>query len=285
MSDLKWVVNVDEETFSTEVLERSKTLPVMVDFWASWCGPCRTLGPRLETLADEMNGNFLLAKINADDNPELSKRYKVRGIPAVKLFVNGEVVDEFTGALPELAVRKFIIKNTPTEADKLATKAGVLASEGQLKKAETLYETALLHNPKHYQSTLGLSWVLMKNERLDDAKEVLSRLTGKATESEGAKILRAQLTFAGEGDNLLALEDKVTENPSNMEARLALAQALVGQEQYNRGLEQFLEIVRQDRDFQDDAGRKGLLQVFDLLGPKHPLVPNYRSKLSAVLFS
>ncbi len=287
MAESSWVIDVDEETFSTEVLERSKSIPVLVDFWAPWCGPCRTLGPRLEKLAEEKAGDLILAKINADDNPNLSQTHKVRGIPAVKLFVNGQVVDEFTGALPESAIRKFLEKNTPSEADELAKKAGELATAGHLQQAESLYEQALQRDPGHYQGILGLSWVRMKSGRLDDARKIFSHLTGKAAASEGAKILRAQLAFAGDGndDDLEPLEARLAVDPSDLETRLALARALIGRERYEQGLDQLLEIVRRDRGFQDDAGRKGVLQVFDLLGPKHPLVPTYRSKLSAVLFS
>ena len=281
----KWVVDVDAERFSAEVLERSRSVPVLVDFWAPWCGPCRTLGPVLEKLAGEKEGRFLLAKINSDDHPELSRRYQVRSIPAVKLFIDGEAVAEFVGAQPESSIRKFLDKHIPSESDRLAEEGGKHAEAGEYDQAEALYRAALAREPTHYQGILGMSWVLMKTDRLEAARTLFATLSGKAAQSEGAKILRAKLTFAGAEAGLESLEERVAAAPDDLSARLALAQALVARESYAEGMDQFLELIRRDRKFQDDAGRKGVLQVFDLLGPTHPLVRTYRSRLSSVLFS
>ena len=285
MNTSPWIIDVDEEGFAEQVLQRSGSVPILVDFWATWCGPCRTLGPILEKLAMEMNGRFLLAKIDSDKNPALSQQYGVRGIPAVKLFINGAMANEFSGALPESAVRKFLDQAIPPETDRLAREGRALEQQGKQKKALAHYQSALDIDPQHSEALLGMTRLLLAAGDPESAQQTFDRLTPKAAQDVEAKTLRAKLTFAGAGDNLETLQTQVKENPANLEARLALGQALVGVERFVEGLDQFLEIVREDRQFQEDAGRKAVLQVFDLLGPGHPLVAPYRTRLSALLFS
>ncbi|MBF0213750.1 MAG: co-chaperone YbbN [Magnetococcales bacterium] len=285
MSASPWVGNVDGTAFEREVLERSRSVPVLVDFWATWCGPCRTLGPILEKLADEMNGRFYLAKIDSDREPELARRYGVRGIPAVKLFVDGKLIDEFTGALPESQVRRFLDQALPGEADKQVALAREAEAREAWHEAVALYQAALSLEGEHAGALLGLARVLLALERGEEATALLARLKPRDRESVEAKTLAARLAFLGGAADLQALMDRVRENPEDLGALLELGETLVAQERYAEGLDHLLEVVRRDRSFGEDAGRKAIIRVFDLLGPGHPLIPGYRQKLSALLFA
>ncbi|MBF0142693.1 MAG: tetratricopeptide repeat protein [Magnetococcales bacterium] len=285
MAQGKWVVDVDARGFQEQVVARSRRIPVLVDFWAPWCAPCRTLGPVLEKLAGQMEGKFLLAKVNSDENPDLGRKYGVRGIPAVKLFVDGRVVDEFTGALPESSVRAFLEKALPSHADRLATQAGECETRGDLIQAGELYGRALEEDSAHPQSLLGLSRILLESGQLEDAVRFLERLPPSWLEKPEAKKIKARLAFQGADAALPPLQAAVARDPGDLGQRLALGRALVAGERYEEALEQFLEVVRRDRAFQEDAGRKAVLEVFDLLGAAHPLVSTYRARLSRLLFS
>lgn len=285
MEKNQWVMDVEQSSFDRDVLEKSSETPVLVDFWAPWCGPCRTLGPILEKLAVEMQGRFILAKIDSDKNPEISRQYDVKGIPSVKLFVDGEVEDEFSGALPERSVRQFLERAIPSPMDKLAQQAGILADQENWDKAAELYTDILTQEPNHVLGLLGMIRVLLHLGSFVEAHQLFARLPLKTAESPEGKVLRARLTFSGTSDNLAELENTIANTPSDLVARLALGRGLIQKERYAAGMEQFLEVFRQDRAFQDAAGRKALLKVFDLLGSTHPLVTEYRSKLSWLLFS
>ncbi|MBF0188485.1 MAG: co-chaperone YbbN [Magnetococcales bacterium] len=285
MSHSQWVIDVDEASFVKEVAERSHTTPVLVDFWAPWCGPCKTLGPILEKLAEESSGRFILAKINADENQQLGQQFGVRGIPAVKLVIDGKLAGEFTGAQPESQIKEFLDKHIPSPADDYASQAESLIQQGDLEGASTLYANILSQQPDHIPSLLGLTKILVEVGRMEEAQEMFDRLPEKERTSPEAKALKARLTFQGSATDLSDLESAIAKDPDDLAARLELARALVSREEYAASMDQFLEVIRRDRSFDDEAGRQGMLQVFDMLGPTHPLVMQYRSQLSALLFS
>ncbi|MBF0296700.1 MAG: tetratricopeptide repeat protein [Magnetococcales bacterium] len=285
MTDSRWVVDVDGASFASEVLERSRRTPVLVDFWANWCGPCRTLGPILAKLAEELQGRFVLAKIDSDRNPDLARRYGVRGIPAVKLFIDGQVTNEFTGALPESRVRKFLEESLPSGADKAASQAMAALTRGDLQAAEAGFAAVLTQSPEHTEALLGLTRVYLDSGRMEEANATLARLPARDREGTEAKLLAARLAFAAAAVDIAPLAARVEADPADLAARMALGEALVARESYAEGLEQFLEVVRRNRAFDDDAGRKAILRVFDLLGPGHPLIASFRPRLSALLFS
>jgi putative thioredoxin len=267
--------------FTQHVLEESKHRPVVVDFWAPWCGPCKSLKPILEKLAAEYGGKFLLAKVNSDDNQELAARYGVRGIPSVKAFVNGEAVDEFSGALPEGEVRAFLDRLVPSPVDELRQQAVSARMAGDMSGALKVLADASKIDPVHVGVRLDAAEIMLDLNEADEA----SRLIGSVPDDADPRVpaLKARLQFMGAaGEDEAALTARVAANENDLEARLKLANLLVAAGQYEAGMDQLLEIVRRDRGFEDDIGRKTLLSVFNLLGGGE-LVSRYRRLLASAL--
>jgi len=282
----QWTKDVNEENFEAEVLERSTQVPVIVDFWAEWCGPCKVLGPVLEKLADEYAGEFILAKVNVDENQGLAGAFGIQGIPAVKLFKDGELASEFTGALPEPMLREFLSKFLPTAADKQAQEGQALEEAGKTNDAKALYQEILAADPNHVKALLGLGRLAMNEGDSDAALEYLDKIPIVADERKEADRLIARLNLkSGAAENEAALREKVKAEPNNVAARFELAQALAATERYEEALKEFLTIVKTDRAFQDDGARKAMLQIFEVLGGDDPLTDKYRSELARVLFS
>jgi len=284
MSDFS--LDVSAADFEQAVIEHSKTIPVVVDFWAEWCGPCRALKPVLEKLADEYGGKFRLAKINSDENQPLAQRYGVRGIPNVKAFVDGELVDEFSGALPESEVRQFLDRLIPTPAEKLRLET--LREYAELQDAERALRM-LAHaselDPANEAVRVDSAELLITLKRHDEAGQLLQSLSELTKMDERVKTLQARIALAagaGSAGNEAALTRRVADNAGDLDARLQLARALIARQQHAEACDQLLEIVRRDRKFNDDAARKTLLQLFSVLG-NDPLVSEYRRKLASAL--
>jgi putative thioredoxin len=277
-------IDVNEATFQGEVIERSKEVPVLVDFWAPWCGPCRSLKPVLERLAEQYGGRFRLAKVNSDENQRLSMEYGVRSIPNVKAFVGGRLVDEFLGAQPESAVREFIDGLLPTAEDLLREEARALAGQGDLEGALALLERAA-GSQRHDDHVLAdLASVLLALGRVEEARAAAARMGPLASQDPEIGALLAQLQFADAGtEDMATLRKRVEAEPANLDARLQLAKREVAAKNYAAALDQLLEIIRRDRKWNNEAGRKTMLSVFDLLGSGSELVSKYRRLLAAAL--
>jgi len=245
------------------------------------------LGPVLERLALEANGDFVLAKVNVDENPGLAARYGVQGIPAVKAFVNGRVVDEFVGALPEPHVREFLRRVIPSALDRQVQRAQQLFEAGSLAEAESVLRQALEEDPYHGRALLVLGQVLLEQDRPDEALEVLERIPPHLPEHREGGKWRAMASFRREAracGGLEACRQKLAANPDDVEARYGLAMALATEGHYEDALRHLLTIVKRDRRFRDDGARKAMVAIFDILGEGHPLANEYRSKLAMAIF-
>jgi putative thioredoxin len=267
--------------FQKNVIDESGRRPVVVDFWAPWCGPCKSLKPVLEKLAAEYGGKFLLAKVNSDENQALAQRYGVRGIPSVKAFLDGEVVDEFSGALPEGEVRAFLDRIIPSPADELRAQAAQRRMAGDISGALQLLADASRLDPMHVGVRLDAAEIMLDLNESDEA----SRLLASVPDDIDPRVpqLKARLQFSSAaGSDTGALEARIAANENDLEARLELAKVWVAAGDYEPAMQQLLEIVRRDRSFGDDIGRKTLLEVFNLLGGSE-LVSKYRRQLASAL--
>jgi putative thioredoxin len=272
-------------TFERDVIEASRRLPVLVDFWAPWCGPCRALTPILEKLAAEFEGKLLLAKINTDEHPEIAGRYGVRGIPNVKVFVDGAPMDEFVGALPEGAVREFIARVLPSPGDTLRRQAREDVARGDFDAAESKLRQALALDSRNEAAALDLAELLVARQDFAGAEPLVESVP-EALRDERAQRLAAQIAFGKKSATLpdaAELESRVAARPEDVDARLALAERLVAEGSYAAALDELLEVVRRDRAEKREAARSAMVKVFSLAADRADLVSDYRRRLAAEL--
>jgi len=273
-------------TFDREVLEASRSVPVVVDFWAPWCGPCRALKPILEKLAAEYDGLFRLAKINTDENPEIAAQYDVRGIPNVKAFVDGVVVNEFTGALPESAVRNFLAAVIPSPSEQLRQAARVDLAGGDFDGAEAKLRDALTSDVHNHAARVDLADVLVARRDFGAAAAELDKVPVPLRDERAAAIA-ARISFWERGQKLpdsAALKAQVDADPDDFGARFAYAERLVAEGRYQAALDELLEIVRRDRSGKREEARKAIVEVFRLAADDADFVSEYRRRLSAALY-
>lgn len=288
------IADVTRADFATQVIERSQRTPVLVDFWAPWCGPCRMLTPTLTKLADSYSGKFFLAKINTDEEQELAVEYAIRGIPAVKLFREGQVVGEFVGVQPESAVRALLDRFIPREADAVIEQAQTLARSGKNDEAFALLREAVRNDPQHDKAKIVLARLLSASAdgtdlkaRSDEARKLLNSLSIRTGSDPEVESLRARIhlldAVATDARSIEELKRAIESNPQDLDARYQYATRLALNSKYEDAMEQFLEIVRRDRTYRDDGGRKGLLNVFNIVGNRDPRVSQYRTVLARAL--
>lgn len=287
MRDTSHNYDVSEPEFAARVLEASKQVPVLVDFWASWCGPCKMLAPTLTKLADAYNGRFMLAKVNTDEEPRLAREYGVRALPTVKVFKDGRVVDEFMGVLPEPAVRAVIERHVEHESDKLRRQAEASLEAGDTATARRLLEGAAELDPDNPAIKIATAKMLMFTGAADRAQFILQSLPVDVSMNPEVKRLQAQIGFAQVASTAAFDESElqriISTDPKDLQARYRLSAKKVLRGDYEGALEQLFEILRQDRSFEDDAGRRGMLSVFEILGGSGELVSRYRAKMLNML--
>jgi putative thioredoxin len=275
-------IEVGDESWQKEVLDSD--VPVLVDFWAPWCGPCRVLGPVLERVVEEYEGKVLLAKVNVDENQELAAGFGIQGIPAVKVFKDGALATEFTGALPEPAVREVLAQVVPSREDELVLEADGLWARGDAEKALEIYEQVLEESPQHAGALLGLGRGLLDTDA-ERALSVLDRVPlGGPERNEADRLIARHKLSERDGADVESLRRELASAPDSLDLRFRLAQALAAEERYEDALEEFLAVLKKDRAFEDDGARKAMVQIFEVLG-RSELADRFRSEMAKVLFS
>ncbi len=287
MSNSPHVIETGQHDFEQAVIARSHEVPVLVDFWAEWCGPCKMQLPILLRLADAYQGHFVLAKVNTDVEQELAARFGIRSIPTMKLFVNGEVVEEITGAQTESALRELLDRHIERESDMLRHQALEKAAAGDRQEALRLLREAGRQDPDNPRIAPDFIRVAIDAGELEAAQQALAALPISRREDDDIRALRASLELArqlADAPPLEELERRVADQPDDLQTREALAARLAADGRYEDALDQYLEILKRDRDYNEGAARKGMLAIFELLGNQGDLVSRYRRRLAMYLY-
>jgi putative thioredoxin len=274
------------QNFQNLVLEKSINKPILVDFWADWCQPCQTIMPMLAKLAEEYAGKFELAKVNADTEQELAAHFGVKSLPTMKLFFKGQVVDERMGAVPESDIRAMLDKHIVSESDQLMQAAMLSYQQGQTEQALEMLNQALAKDPDNAELKITIAQMVQEQGDSESALALLDSLDDAGGKLDSAIKLRTEINMAAQLADLPELneiEQRLAQNPGDLEALLQKSRHLTAQTDYDNAMECLLTIMRSDRSFEDDAGRNGLLELFDLLGGEHPSVQKYRRKLFTLL--
>ncbi len=286
MSDSPFIHNIVVENFQSLVLENSFKQPVLVDFWADWCQPCKTLMPMLAKLADEYAGKFHLAKVDTEAQQQLAAHFQIKSLPTMKLFVNGQQVDERMGALPESEIRAFIDQYLTSETDILMTAARNASDEGNTQQALDIMNQALAKEPENANLKIDIAQLVRAQGDNEGALSLLDSLDEEGNKKEAAIKLRAEIELADRIKDLPPIEEveqKLAANPDDLEALVDRANHLIAQGGHEDAMLCLLRVMTLDRSFQDDAGRNGLLALFDMLGGEHPSVQKYRRKMFTLL--
>lgn len=285
------VIDVTTQNFVKEVMEESKRRPVLVDFWAPWCGPCKTLGPVIEKVVRAASGKIKLAKMNIDEHPQVAQQLGIQSIPAVFVFQNGQPVDGFVGALPEPEVKAFIERVTgPAGADinELLKTTDERLSAGDAAGAAAGFSQILSEQPENIAARAGLVRAQIASGGIEDAKRTFALIPQEKATDAAVSAARAALDLAEQAasvGDIAPLEAKVAANPLDHQARFDLAIALAAQGKRAEAVNHLLEIVRRDRKWNDDGARKQLVQFFEAWGGADESTVEGRKKLSLILFS
>lgn len=270
-------MNYEVKDFQKDVIERSKNIPVLVDFWAEWCGPCKMLGPILERLAEKYKDTWALAKLDTDGNQEIAMEYGIRGIPNVKLFVNGEVTDEFTGALPENMVEQWLKKAIPSENMELVESAKKLFSEHRNEEAKRILQNVISVESENEDAKLLLGKIVVFEDS-DKAEKLVENIDGSAENYEQVESIQ---TIAG----LLKKADEKNDLPeAPVKNNYVSAIDNLKTKNFNTALEIFIEVIREDRNYDDDGARKACIAIFKYLGEENEITLRYRKDFGRALY-
>jgi putative thioredoxin len=283
---MSYVSEADTATFQQEVLDRSRQVPVLVDFWAEWCGPCRTLGPLLEQVVQDRQGQVWLVKVDTDQNPELAQQFGIRGIPAVKAFVDGQLADEFVGALPRAEVEAFVDRLCPSGEEQALERGRALLQQGQAQEVPGALQPAL-DSPHHREQALVLvARAQLQQRDYEAARAALEQLPeGGGLAADEAKHLRLRLELASAADGIdeTRQRERLERHPEDLDARWALASRLHEEGRTEEALEQLLELLQRSRAYRDDGARRAILALLDELGPDSDLARSFRRQLQIYL--
>jgi putative thioredoxin len=291
------IKNSTTATFMADVIDASHDQPVIVDFWATWCGPCKTLGPQLEKAVREAKGAVRMVKVDVDQNQDLAQQMRIQSIPAVYAFKDGRPVDGFVGAVPESQVKQFVQRlaaagakdKGPSPVEQALAMAKEAMTAGDTERAGAIFAQVLQHEPENPEAIGGLARALIARGQMDEAKELLGEVPKEAAGHAEIVAARAALELAEAGAKakgaLGELEARVKRDPKDFEARLELASARFAAGEREAAIDDLLEIVRRNRSWNDDAARKQLLKFFEAMGPTDPLTVAARKRLSSILFS
>jgi len=285
------VIEISQDQFIDEVVEKSKTIPVIVDFWAPWCGPCKQLTPVLEKVVESKKGKVILAKINVDENQGIAAQLNVRSIPTVYGFVDGKPVDAFQGAQPESKIEEMVkklIDSAPgNEIPKLLEEADNLFKETKYEEAQKIYENLISLDPGNPTVIAGMLRCLLQLQKSDDAKEIFNSLDDEILKDEEIlkiKKLIDNLDNSNNGESIEELINKLHLDPDNKDLTLEIAEKYFSLNKNQEGFETLLNLFNKDSKWNDEIAKKKLLEYFDLLGFNDPNVINARKKLSSMMF-
>ena len=282
---MSWIKDVTDDDFQKEVVERSHQVPVLVDFWAAWCGPCRVLGPTLERLANEAQGKFVLAKLDVDRSPRHAQAFGVRGIPTVIAFRDGKLVAEFSGAIPEESVREFLRKVMPSQADGVVERAEKLRSEDP-DGAEPLYREALSAEPRHPVASVGLAEILVARGETAEAASLLDPLVPAGPLVDRVARLQSEIKMRDRMPEMSEneLRRRIAESSDPGPLLLELGKLLAAEKRYPEALEVLLEAARKDRKLAEGEAKDLMVEIFHAVGVRTPLADDYRTKLTRLLY-
>lgn len=288
MSDSPFVVDIqDSAHFEQQVIEASKQQPVLVDFWADWCQPCKVLIPLLTQLSNEYKGAFILAKVNADEQQEIVAAAGVRNLPTVKLFKDGVMVDEFTGAKPEAELRQFLDAHVDNESDNKINEALSLSESGDYAQATEILKLLNQADPSNTNVYLAIAKVYLQSGDLDNCEAVLKALPANVQVSDNAKKIQDELNLIKVTRNSPEIDELISQlesEPDNHKLRLQLANQSIVSHQYEQALESLLFILMRDKNFQEGEAKATMLKIFETLGSQEALTRKYRTKLATLLY-